>query len=98
MKTLLLLLLSVTSFAVQSQNWSQIIDYSGSARDDGTSFKIGNFVYCGTGRNAGFAVTADFKAFDLATETWSPIPSLPDSCKRQYATSFSHNLCVRKSL
>lgn len=91
MKTILLLLLSVISFAAYSQSWEQIDDYSGSARDDGASFKINNKVYCGTGRNAGFNVTSDFKAFDLSNETWSSIASMPDSVKRQYATSFVYS-------
>lgn len=89
MKTLLLLLVSTLSITAHSQSWSQITDYPGSARDDGTSFKIGNKVICGTGRNAGFNLTSDFYAFDVGTETWVPKASLPDSCKRQYATSFS---------
>lgn len=91
MKTLLIacsIFLSSISF---SQSWNQITDYSGSARDDGTSFKIGDKVYCGTGRNAGFNVTSDFKAFDLTTETWASISSMPDTCKRQYSTSFTYN-------
>lgn len=91
MKILFSLLFSIFSFAIHTQNWLQIMDFSGSARDDGTSFKINNVVFCGTGRDAGFAVTSDFKAFDLNSETWSPIASLPDSVKRQYATSFVFN-------
>lgn len=89
MKTILFLLLSILSMTAFSQSWNQISDFPGVARDDGTSFKIGNKVYCGTGRNAGFNVTADFWAFDLGLETWTPRASMPDSCKRQYATSFS---------
>ena len=91
MKLLLLLSLFFATGVVHSQNWSQITDYSGSARDDGTTFKIGNTVFCGTGRNAGFNVTSDFKAFDLSTETWSSISSMPDICARQYAEGFAYN-------
>ena len=91
MKTLLIILSLLISLSIFSQNWSQITDFPGSPRDDGTVFKIQNKAYCGTGRDAGFAVTSDFKAFDLGTEMWSSIASLPDSCKRQYATAFVHN-------
>jgi hypothetical protein len=89
MKILLLSSLLLISICSNAQNWGQITDFTGSARDDGTSFKIGNKVYCGTGRNAGFNVTSDFKAFDLITETWTPIASMPD--ERQYATSWTYN-------
>jgi hypothetical protein len=91
MKIILLLFVSTLSITAFSQSWNQITDYSGSARDDGTSFTIGNKAYCGTGRNAGFNMTSDFKAFDLATEIWTPVASLPQTANRQYATSFVFN-------
>jgi N-acetylneuraminic acid mutarotase len=91
MKTLLLIGVILLSGHSHSQNWTQITDYSGSARDDGTSFTIGNKAYCGTGRNVGFNMTSDFKAFDLGNESWSIISSLPAAANRQYATSFVFN-------
>ncbi len=87
--TLVLLLLQ--SGIIFSQNWQQIANFPGNERDDGTSFTIGNKVYCGLGMNAWFGVNADFQVFDLNTETWSQGVSLPAGEERQYANGFSHN-------
>lgn len=91
MKTMLLL--SFLSFlsVCTAQQWLPKSDFSGSARDDGAVFTIGSRSFCGTGRDAGFAVTGDFYAFDASTELWSTISSLPDSARRQYAMAASHN-------
>ena len=85
---MLLLLLPLSVFG---QTWEQITDFSGAERDDGVCFSIGGKAYCGTGMDLGFTVTSDFYAFDFSTEAWSPIASMPDSSRRQYATSFVHN-------
>ena len=68
-----------------AQNWSQSDNFPGTARDDGSSFKIGNKVYCGTGLQVGWSCTNDFYAFDLPSETWSLTASLPSNMERQYA-------------
>jgi N-acetylneuraminic acid mutarotase len=68
-----------------AQNWSQSDNFPGTARDDGSSFKIGDKVYCGTGLQVGWSCTNDFYAFDLPSETWSPTASLPSNMERQYA-------------
>lgn len=83
----LLLLLNSTVF---SQTWMPRPNFAGGARDDGCSFTANNTVYAGTGRNAGFAYTSDFYAFDLTSEQWTQVSSLPDSAKRQYATAVTY--------
>jgi|TARA_B110000908_G_scaffold12283_1_gene14268 N-acetylneuraminic acid mutarotase len=90
MKIILLLFVSTLSIKAFSQSWNQITDFPGPSRDDGVSFRIyPNQTICGSGRDAGFNVTSDFYVFDLGQETWDSRASLPDSCVRQYATSFS---------
>ena len=71
------------------QDWNQLTDFSGTARDDGTTFTIGNKVYCGTGLQVGWTCTNDFYAFDLVSETWSTIAPMPSTMERQYAFSSS---------
>ena len=90
MKTKLILLLLIPLWGF-GQQWSQIDDFPGLKRDDGVAFTIGGGAYCGTGLDLGFNHTADFYRFDFGTETWSQSASLPDSCRRQYATSFSYD-------
>lgn len=87
--TLFLFFLSFVSGCF-AQQWLPKSDFPGSARDDGALFSIGNTTFCGTGRDAGFAVTGDFYAFDAATDQWSTLSSLPDSARRQYAMAASH--------
>lgn len=91
MRLLLIITLLNCTFAANCQTWDQITDFSGSSRDDGCSFTIDNVVYCGTGRNAGFAVTSDFYAFDLSTELWTTIGAMPYSTRRQYAIAEMYN-------
>jgi N-acetylneuraminic acid mutarotase len=74
-----------------AQTWSQIADFPSTERDDGTSFVIGNKAYCGTGLKPFFIASNDMYAFDMDTETWSTIQSLPAGSERQYASGFSHD-------
>jgi hypothetical protein len=50
----ILLLCSVINTPVQSQTWTQLLDFPGSARDDAAGFIIGNTFYVGTGLDGGF--------------------------------------------
>lgn len=86
----LVILLSI-SLTGKTQSWEQLSDYPGTERDDGVCFTLNNKTYCGTGFDYGFNVTGDFYAFDFFTEQWSLIASLPDSARRQYASSFVFN-------
>lgn len=74
----------------KAQNWQQINDFTGSARDDGASFSIGSIHYLGTGRSLDFSCTGDFFAYDSYLEIWYPVASLPLWQERQYACAFSH--------
>jgi N-acetylneuraminic acid mutarotase len=89
MRIVLSLCLFMFVFNSIAQVWNQIANFPGDPRDDATTFTINDQVYCGLGLNAGFSCTADFKVFDLTTETWSNGVNLPSGQERQYATGFS---------
>lgn len=90
MKYILSIAITIYCFVSNAQVWNQISDFTGTARDDASTFKIDNKVYCGLGLDAGFSCTADFKIFDLTTESWSDGVNLPSEEERQYANGFSH--------
>ncbi len=71
------------------QSWNKLQDFPGTARDDGSTFTIGNKVYCGTGLQVGWTCTNDFHVFDLTTETWGTITAMPSIASRQYGVGFS---------
>jgi N-acetylneuraminic acid mutarotase len=71
------------------QTWNKLQDFLGTARDDGSTFTIGNKAYCGTGLQVGWTCTNDFHVFDLTTETWGIISAMPSMAARQYGVGFS---------
>jgi len=84
----LFLLPCISTFA---QDWVQLSDFPGTKRDDGVSFKIGDIAYFGTGLDESFTAQNNFFVFDLTTELWSSIQSLPEPEGRQYATASGFN-------
>jgi N-acetylneuraminic acid mutarotase len=74
-----------------SQAWTQITDFPSAERDDGCTFVIGTTAFCGTGLKTGYILANDMYAFDMNTETWTSIASLPAGMERQYAAAFSYN-------
>jgi N-acetylneuraminic acid mutarotase len=76
---------------ILAQSWVQISDFPSTERDDGTSFVIGDKAYCGTGLKPFFITSNDMYSFDMITEAWATINSLPSGTERQYATGFSNN-------
>ncbi len=86
---ILLIVLILLFGTVQAQNWMQVADFPGSARDDAAGFVIGNNFYVGTGLNSGFNPERDFYTMDLTTTSWTTGTSLPAGMERQYATGFS---------
>jgi N-acetylneuraminic acid mutarotase len=90
-KSSLLFLLLLFQKIIFAQSWVQITDFSSTERDDGTSFVIGDTAYCGTGLKPFFIASNDMYSFDMNTETWTTINSLPAGTERQYATGFSYN-------
>ena len=78
-------------FWCHAQVWTPSTDFPGSARDDATHFVIGDTAFCGSGLQTGWTATADFYAFEMSTESWSPIESLPSGEERQYACGWSYN-------
>jgi len=85
-----ILLFLIPTF-ILCQEWIQIADFPATERDDGSSFIIGNKAYCGTGLKIGFIACNDMYSFDMNTETWETINSLPAGMERQYAQGFSAN-------
>ena len=83
------LLFLTISFSALAQNWTQLPNFPGSSRDDGAGFVIGNYLYAGTGLDAGFNATRDFYKLNLQTETWSAAASMPTGSERQYASGCS---------
>lgn len=81
------LLFSILIGAINAQNWVQLPDFPGTARDDAASFSINGIIYVGTGMEVGWALTNDWYAFNTQTETWSTVASLP-ATTRQYCTTF----------
>ncbi len=92
MNKLILTVLLVIHFAfTYSQTWTQLADFPGGPRDDGTSFIINNKAYCFSGLEPGYQCMPNGYVFDAVSETWSPMASLPAGKERQYATAFSYN-------
>lgn len=89
----LILLFGVDSFAhlLHAQVWQQITDFQGTERDDGVSFTIGNYTYCGSGLKTGWSLCRDFYRFSQLNEQWDTIAAMPLGNERQYATAFSYN-------
>ncbi len=73
-----------------SQTWAQLTDFPGLERDDGVAFVINNKAYCGSGLQVGWVLAGDFYSFDLTTETWTTVASLPAGKERQYACGFTN--------
>jgi N-acetylneuraminic acid mutarotase len=72
-----------------AQNWQQIEDFSGTPRDDASSFMLNNDVYVGLGMDNGFQCQTNFKKFNTINQSWENTTGLPLNEERQYATSFS---------
>jgi N-acetylneuraminic acid mutarotase len=90
-KTFTFLLFFTLSITCLSQTWQQLSNFPGWKRDDGTSFTIGNNVYCGTGTVGGVGPMSDFYRFNALNDTWSTytVTSLPVT-GRQYCSAFSY--------
>ena len=89
-KLILTVLLIIHFTFTYCQTWTQLTDFPGGPRDDGTSFTINNKAYCFTGLEPG-QCTVNGYAFDASSETWLAMGSLPVGKERQYATGFSYN-------
>lgn len=74
-----------------AQFWDQIADFPGLARDDGSTFSIGDNHYCGLGRDLGFNCTRDFYVFNGSSSSWTVSEALPAGAERQYATGAAWN-------
>jgi len=74
-----------------AQNWQQVPDFPGLARDNGVSFVIADKAYCLTGMQINGTCAADGAVLDGGTETWAPMAGLPAGNEREYVTAFSYN-------
>jgi N-acetylneuraminic acid mutarotase len=89
-KKILFFIASCSQFCF-AQTWSQLADFSGTERDDGVCVRINNKAYFGSGLLAGFTLGKDFYAYDMATNAWSTIASMPAGSERQYACAFTYS-------
>lgn len=90
-KLFLSLLIWFIALPTSAQIWEQLENFPGSARDDGSTFTIGENHYCGLGRDVGFNCTRDFFIYNGISSTWTVSASLPPGEERQYATGASWN-------
>ena len=65
--------------------WTQVVDFSGTARHGVVSFVIGDTGYVGTGHDG--AYKKDFYAYNPATDTWTQVADFPGTARR-IAVSF----------
>ncbi|MFT5780104.1 MAG: N-acetylneuraminic acid mutarotase [Crocinitomicaceae bacterium] len=75
--------------SAQSQIWQSMPDYPSTARDDGARFIVNNVAYCGTGLTPWWTELGDFYAYDMSSDAWTSIESIPVGEERQYACGFS---------
>ena len=73
------------------QTWSQLADFPSTERDDGIAVHINGKGYFGTGLLAGFTLGKDLYSYDLASNTWAQLASMPTGSERQYACAFSYS-------
>ena len=71
-----------------AQTWLQLSDFPATERDDGVAVVVNNTAYFGTGLTTGWALSNDFYALDVSSNTWSAIASMPVGTERQYACAF----------
>lgn len=88
MRTTIHCMLLALAGASHAQPWTQLSDFPGTARDDGSAFAIGTDVYVGTGMEVGWGLTQDWYRFNTLDESWQSIAALP-AAPRQYCTAFS---------
>ena len=74
-RSILFTLIFIYGGFVHGQSWTQLIDFPGGERDDGTSFTINNNAYCFTGLEPGWNCQANGFVFDGNSETWSAMAS-----------------------
>ncbi len=91
MKKAILLFITFILFSQEfkGQAWTQLTDFPGLERDDGVAFVINNKAYCGSGLKVGWVLAGDFYSFDLSSETWTAVASMPAGKERQYACGFT---------
>lgn len=86
MRRALLAMWSCGSLLASAQEWQQLPDFPGTARDDAATFSYFCKVYVGTGMEVGWNLTNDWWMYDMVQWTWQQVAPLP-STPRQYCTA-----------
>lgn len=86
MRRTLLAIWSCGSLMASAQEWQQLPDFPGTARDDAAAFSHFCKVYVGTGMEVGWNLTNDWWMYDMVQWTWQQVAPLP-STPRQYCTA-----------
>lgn len=68
-------------FDAETETWTQVADFEGSARREAVSFVIDNKAYVGTGQDQN-GLTNDFWMYDHELNVWTEIASLPGAARR----------------
>lgn len=70
-------------------NWTKVGDFEGYQREGASYFVLGDSVYVGLGYN-GTRRLKDFWKYDVSSDTWKSVSSLPESAKqRSNASAFA---------
>ena len=82
-------ILLITTCSAIGQQWEDLTDFPGTARDDAAAFSISERAYFGTGMEVGWGLTNDWWKYDFTTpgQYMTPVPSLP-ATPRQYCSTF----------
>lgn len=85
---LLYFLFLLTPFLISAQNWEELPNFPGDARDDGVAFTLLGKGYCVTGKTDNNNTTNTLYVYDPVTKKWEPGSSFPGK-GRQYASVFT---------
>ncbi|MCB9184711.1 MAG: T9SS type A sorting domain-containing protein [Flavobacteriales bacterium] len=90
MRRALVVAWAIGNLMASAQEWQQLPDFPGTARDDAASFSHYCKVYVGTGMEVGWNLTNDWWRYDMVQWSWQQVASLP-ATPRQYCTAQSIN-------
>lgn len=88
MRRALLVAWAIGNLMASAQEWQQLPDFPGTARDDAAAFTIDGIIYVGTGMEVGWGLTNNWYAFDTQSGAWGTIAPLP-ATPRQYCSGFT---------
>lgn len=68
-------------FDAETNVWTQMADFEGTARREAVAFVIDHSAYVGTGQDAS-GLTQDFWKYDAVSNDWTPIADFPGTARR----------------